>query len=55
MAALLVSFTLFVTFDLDRPSRGFIQVPSTPLDNVRDSMEAGPAAEGPDSERPDAP
>jgi hypothetical protein len=47
MAAALVGFTLFVTFDLDRPSRGFIQVPSTPLDNVRASMEEGPAAEGP--------
>jgi hypothetical protein len=55
MAAVLVSFTLFVTFELDRPSRGFIAVPSTPLDNVRDSMEAGPAAEGPDSEGTDAP
>jgi hypothetical protein len=55
LAAVLVSFTLFVTFDLDRPSRGFIQVPSTPLDNVGASMEAGPAAEGPDAEGADAP
>jgi len=55
LAALLVSFTLFVTFDLDRPSRGFIQVPSTPLDNVEASMKEGPAAEGPDSEGPGAP
>ena len=29
LAALLVSFTLFVSFDLDRPTRGFIEVPST--------------------------
>jgi len=55
LAALLVSFTLFVTFDLDRPSRGTIQVPSTPLDNVQASMEEGPAAEGPDAEQSDAP
>jgi hypothetical protein len=54
LAALLVSFTLFVTFDLDRPSRGFIQVPSTPLDNVEASMDEEPAAEGPDAERPNA-
>jgi hypothetical protein len=49
MAALLVGFTLFVTFDLDRPSRGFIQVPSTPLDDVRTTMESEPAAEGSNS------
>jgi hypothetical protein len=47
LAAVLVSFTLLVTFDLDRPTRGFIEVPSTPLDIVRASMEAAPAAEGP--------
>ena len=47
LAALLVSFTLFVSFDLDRPSRGFIEVPSTVLDNVRALMEERPAAEGP--------
>ena len=47
LAALLVSFTLFVSFDLDRPTRGFIEVPSTRLDNVRESMEVEPAALGP--------
>jgi hypothetical protein len=47
LAAVLVALTLFVTFDLDRPTRGFIEVPSTPLENVRGSMEEGPAAEGP--------
>ena len=47
LASLLVSFTLFISFDLDRPTRGFIEVPSTPLDDVRASMEAPPAAQGP--------
>jgi hypothetical protein len=47
LAALLVSATLFVSFDLDRPTRGFIEVPSTRLDDVRESMEAEPAALGP--------
>jgi hypothetical protein len=46
-AAGLVGLTLFVIFDLDRPTRGFIQVPSTALDHVRDSIQLGPTAEGP--------
>jgi hypothetical protein len=43
----LVALTLFVTFDLDRPTRGFIQVPSTALDHVRESIQLGPTADGP--------
>ena len=30
-AAVIVSFLVLVTFDLDRPTRGLIQVPATPL------------------------
>jgi hypothetical protein len=41
---------LLVTFDLDRPTRGLIEVPDTPLENLRATMELPPAAEGP-SER----
>src|SRR4051812_10439313 len=35
LAAALVSMILLVTFDLDRPTRGLIKIPSTPLDDVR--------------------
>ncbi len=47
VAALLVVLLLQVTFDLDRPTRGLIQVPSTPLVDVATSMAAPPAAEAP--------
>jgi hypothetical protein len=44
LAAALVSMLLLVTFDLDRPVRGLITVPSTPLEAVRASMQLPPAA-----------
>jgi hypothetical protein len=44
LAAALVSMLLLVTFDLDRPVRGLITVPSTPLENLRASMALPPAA-----------
>jgi hypothetical protein len=47
LAAAFVSLLLYVTFDLDRPVRGFVQVPVTPLVNLRASMELPPAAEAP--------
>ena len=47
LAAALVSVLLLVTFDLDRPTRGLIKVPATPLVTVRASMELPPAAGGP--------
>jgi hypothetical protein len=47
LAAVLVALLLLVTFDLDRPTRGFITVPSTPLTNLRTSMAQPPAASGP--------
>jgi hypothetical protein len=43
-AAALVTLLLLVTFDLDRPTRGVITVPSTPLVAVRASMALPPAA-----------
>jgi hypothetical protein len=46
-AAGLVTLLLLVTFDLDRPTRGTITVPSTPLAAVRASMTLPPAASGP--------
>ena len=46
-AAALVTLLLLVTFDLDRPTRGLIKVPSTPLVSVRASMALPPAASGP--------
>ena len=46
-AAALVSLLLLVTFDLDRPTRGLIKIPNTPLLAVRASMALPPAAGGP--------
>jgi hypothetical protein len=46
-ATLLVTLLLLVIFDLDRPTRGLIKVPSSPLAEVRASMIPPPAAQGP--------
>jgi hypothetical protein len=43
-AAALVALLLLVTFDLDRPTRGLITVPDTPLTNQRASEVLPPAA-----------
>ena len=47
LAAGLLTLLLFVTFDLDRPSRGFITIPAAPLVALRASMELPPAADAP--------
>jgi hypothetical protein len=47
LAAALVTMLLLVTFDLDRPRRGLIRVPTTPLTSVRASMVLPPAAAAP--------
>ena len=47
LAAALVTLLLLVTFDLDRPTRGLIRVPDTPLTALRASMLLPPAASGP--------
>lgn len=39
VAMMAVVLILFVSFDLDRPQRGFIKVPSTALHDLRDSMD----------------
>ena len=44
LAAALISMLLLVTFDLDRPVRGLITVPATPLESLRASMALPPAA-----------
>jgi hypothetical protein len=44
LAAVLVTTILVVTFDLDRPTRGLIQIPATPLTDLGESMELPPAA-----------
>jgi hypothetical protein len=46
-AASLICLLLLVTFDLDRPARGLIRVPATPLTSLRASMELPPAAAAP--------
>lgn len=48
LAAGLVTLLLLVTCDLDRPTRGLIKIPSTPLTSLRASMELPPAAPAPD-------
>ena len=47
LGAALVSVLLLVIFDLDRPTRGMITVPDTPLTNLRASMDLPPAASPP--------
>jgi hypothetical protein len=47
LAAGLVTLLLLVTCDLDRPTRGLIKVPSTPLTSLRATMELPPAAPAP--------
>jgi hypothetical protein len=47
LAAAFVSMLLLVTFDLDRPVRGLVRVPDTPLVSLRESMELPPAARAP--------
>lgn len=44
LAAGLVTMLLFVTFDLDRPTRGFIKIRDAPLVALRASMSSPPAA-----------
>ena len=45
-AAFVVLLILLISFDLDRPHRGFITVPLAPLTDVRESMDEPPAAGG---------
>ena len=47
VAALLITSTLLVTFDLDRPTRGLIRVPDGPLTQVRATRNLPPAAPAP--------
>jgi hypothetical protein len=46
-AAILVSLLVLITFDLDRPTRGLIEVPATPLLAERATMSLPPAAPAP--------
>jgi hypothetical protein len=46
-AAVVVSFLVLVTFDLDRPTRGLIQIPATPLVALKATMSLPPAAPAP--------
>ena len=47
VAAVVVVLILFISFDLDRPARGLISVPDTPLVAARAAMDQPPAASGP--------
>ena len=46
-AAVIVSFLVLVTFDLDRPTRGLITIPATPLLAEKQTMSLPPAAPAP--------
>ena len=46
LAGALVTVLLLIIFDLDRPTRGLIRVPDTPLVALRASMTLPPAAQG---------
>jgi hypothetical protein len=46
-AGAVVVLILFISFDLDRPHRGLIQVPFGPLEDVRAAMDEPPAAPAP--------
>jgi hypothetical protein len=47
LASVLVVLILLVVLDLDRPTRGIVKVPATPLTNARAAMEPEPATGGP--------
>jgi hypothetical protein len=47
LAAGLITMLLLITFDLDRPTRGLVRIPSAPLVSLRASMQLPPAANGP--------
>jgi hypothetical protein len=47
VATLVILLILFISFDLDRPHRGFIEVPDAPLVQARAAMVPPPAADGP--------
>jgi hypothetical protein len=47
VASALIAFLLLVTADLDRPTRGLIQVPDTVLRDQLESMKLPPAAAAP--------
>jgi hypothetical protein len=47
LASMLVAFLLLVTADLDRPTRGMIQVPDKVLTDQLESMQQPPAAAAP--------
>ncbi len=46
-AAVIVSFLVLVTFDLDRPTRGLITIPASPLLAEKRTMSLTPAAPAP--------
>ncbi len=46
-AAVIVSFLVLVTFDLDRPTRGLITIPASPLLAEKRTMSLPPAAPAP--------
>jgi hypothetical protein len=47
IAAVVVSFLVLVTFDLDRPTRGLITIPASPLLAEKATMALPPAAPAP--------
>jgi hypothetical protein len=44
LAGVMVVLILLVSFDLDRPYRGVVNIPTTPLEDVRAQMDRPPVA-----------
>jgi hypothetical protein len=47
LAAIVITFLVLVTFDLDRPTRGLITIPASPLIAEKATMSLPPAAAAP--------
>jgi hypothetical protein len=47
LTAIILTLLLFVSLDLDRPTRGLIEIPASPLEALKESMRLPPAADAP--------
>jgi hypothetical protein len=47
LTAAILTLLLFVSLDLDRPTRGLIEIPASPLEALQESIRLPPAADAP--------
>jgi hypothetical protein len=52
LTASMLTLLLLVSLDLDRPTRGLIEIPATPLEALQESMRLPPAADAPRARDP---